>query len=74
MRRKQDKRVWITIDTEMDADIHWKKSWPPEYSSVCEGIPQILRPIWERYQVYPIYLYRRKFFIPKSVVVYYGRK
>lgn len=55
MRRKQDKRVWITIDTEMDADIHWKKSWPPEYSSVCEGIPQILRPIWERYQVYPIY-------------------
>ena len=35
-----DKRnLWVSIDTEMDADIHWKKRWPPEYSSVCEGIP-----------------------------------
>lgn len=55
MKRKQCRRAWITIDTEMDADIHWKKSWPPEYTSVCEGIPRILRPIWERYQVHPVY-------------------
>lgn len=55
MNKNQGKRVWVTIDTEMDADTHWKKSWPPEYTSVCEGIPRLLRPIWERYQVHPIY-------------------
>ena len=55
MTGNQDKRVWITIDTEMDADVHWKKSWPPEYSSVCEGIPYLFRPIWDRYHVHPIY-------------------
>ena len=51
-----DKRnLWVSIDTEMDADIHWKKRWPPEYSSVCEGIPKLLRPIWDEYHVHPIY-------------------
>lgn len=49
------KHLWVTIDTEMDADEHWHKSWPPEYSSILEGIPQLLRPIWNRYQVHPIY-------------------
>ena len=34
MTVNQDKRVWITIDTEMDADAHWKKSWPPDYTSL----------------------------------------
>lgn len=55
MTENKDKRVWITIDTEMDADIHWKKRWPPKYTSVCEGIPYLLRPIWDRYHVHPIY-------------------
>ena len=49
------KRIWVTIDTEMDADVHWRKKWPPEYSSILEGIPQILRPIWNQYEVHPIY-------------------
>lgn len=49
------KHLWVTIDTEMDADIHWRKVWPPEYSSVCEGIPRLLRPIWNQYHVCPIY-------------------
>lgn len=49
------KRLWVTIDTEMDADIHWKKKWPPQYSSIREGIPQYLRPVWNRYDVHPIY-------------------
>lgn len=53
--RKSGKHVWITIDTEMDADVHWKKHWPPQYTSVCEGIPKMLRPIWNRYNVHPIY-------------------
>lgn len=55
MKGNYNKRVWITIDTEMDADLHWKKNWPPQYTSVCEGIPYLLRPIWNRYHVHPIY-------------------
>ena len=55
MMENQEKRVWVTIDTEMDADVHWKKHWPPQYTSVCEGITKMLRPIWDRYNVHPIY-------------------
>lgn len=50
-----NKRIWITIDTEMDADIHWNKKWPPEYSSILDGIPQFYRPLWDKYDVHPIY-------------------
>lgn len=49
------KKLWVTIDTEMDADEHWKKIWPPQYTSICKGIPELLRPIWNRYNVHPIY-------------------
>ena len=49
------KRLWITIDTEMDADIHWKKHWPPTYTSIIEGIPNMLRPIWDEFDAHPIY-------------------
>lgn len=49
------KRIYVTLDTEMDNDEHWGKHYPPEYSSVTEGIPQMLRPIWDKYQVHPIY-------------------
>ena len=45
----------MTIDTEMDSDLHWKKHFPAEYSSVLEGIPKLLRPIWDKYDVHPIY-------------------
>ncbi len=48
-------KLYVTIDTEMDADIHWRKAYPPEFSSVLIGIPKMLRPIWDRYQVNPIY-------------------
>lgn len=53
--QKKERRIWVTIDTEMDADVHWRKKWPPLYTSVCEGIPRFLRPIWNQYQVHPIY-------------------
>ncbi|MDE7430873.1 MAG: hypothetical protein K2N34_03015 [Lachnospiraceae bacterium] len=49
------KKIYVTLDTEMDNDIHWGKHYPPEYSSVIEGIPKMLRPIWDKYQVHPIY-------------------
>lgn len=47
--------LYVTIDTEMDANVHWKKESPPQFSSVLVGIPQILRPIWDRYKIKPIY-------------------
>lgn len=49
------KKLWITIDTEMDAGKHWEKSFPPQYTSVLQGIPQLLRPIWNKYNVHPVY-------------------
>lgn len=49
------KTLYITIDTEMDADIHWKKWEPRSFSSVLEGIPQIYRPVWDEYKINPIY-------------------
>lgn len=48
-------RLYITIDTEMDASEHWVKSYPPDYSSVLEGIPNMLRPIWDEVEAHPIY-------------------
>lgn len=48
-------RLYVTIDTEMDADLHWKKADPPQFSSVTEGIPEILRPVWDAYRIRPIY-------------------
>lgn len=49
------KRIYVTLDTEMDNDIHWGKHYPPDYTSVIVGIPKMLRPIWNRYHVHPIY-------------------
>lgn len=45
----------ITIDTEPDCDIHWIRSRPLTYESVVRGIPERLRPLWNRYQVKPVY-------------------
>lgn len=50
-----ERKLYVTIDTEMDADIHWKKTKPAKFSSVIEGIPLILRPIWDKYEIKPIY-------------------
>lgn len=49
------KKIYVTLDTEMDNDEHWGKHYPPEYSSIIEGIPRMLRPIWNKYNVHPIY-------------------
>lgn len=58
MNRDKDNftgKLYITIDTEMDADIHWEKHFPADFTSVLEGIPEILRPIWNKYHICPIY-------------------
>lgn len=49
------KQILITIDTEMDADIHWRKKSPITFISILEGIPKYYRPIWDKYNIYPIY-------------------
>ena len=45
----------ITIDTEPDCDIHWKRSRPLTFESVTFGIPSILRPIWDKFGIRPVY-------------------
>lgn len=45
----------VTIDTEPDCDIHWRRSNPLTFSSVLYGIPELLRPIWNRYGIKPTY-------------------
>jgi len=45
----------ISIDTEPDCDINWKRSKPLTFESVNTGIPKILRPIWNCYGIKPVY-------------------
>jgi hypothetical protein len=45
----------ITIDTEPDCDTSWKRSDPLTFESVLVGIPQILRPIWNKFEIKPVY-------------------
>ncbi|MGA2094390.1 MAG: hypothetical protein ABSH16_13460, partial [Sedimentisphaerales bacterium] len=49
------KTFCVTIDTEPDCDIHWNRSNPIAFESVTVGIPDILRPIWDRFGVKPVY-------------------
>lgn len=49
------KKMYVTLDTEMDCDIRWGRPWPATFTSITEGIPQIYRPIWNKYDVHPIY-------------------
>ncbi len=48
-------KLIVTIDTEPDCDIKWRRSDPLTFTSVTEGIPQLLRPLWDKYNVNPIY-------------------
>lgn len=49
------KRMYVTLDTEMDCDTCWGRPWPATFTSVVEGVPKIYRPIWNKYDVHPIY-------------------
>lgn len=50
-----EKSLCITIDTEPDCDIRWKRSDPLSFESVLYGISSILRPIWDRFDIKPVY-------------------
>lgn len=49
------RKLFITIDTEADANIKWKKPEPLQFLSVTHGIRKYLRPIWDQYEINPIY-------------------
>jgi hypothetical protein len=49
------KFLCVTIDTEPDCDIHWRRSEPLTFESVLSGISDILRPLWNRYDIKPVY-------------------
>ena len=53
----------ITIDTEPDCDINWNRRFPLSFKSIIFGIPYLLRPIWDKYNINPIY-----FVSPKVVM------
>jgi len=50
-----EKTFIITIDTEPDCDTSWKRSDPLVFESVLIGVPQILRPIWNKFEIKPVY-------------------
>jgi hypothetical protein len=52
---KPHARLLITIDTEPDCDTRWNRSNPLTFTSVTEGIPKLLRPLWDKYGINPLY-------------------
>ena len=46
----------VTIDTEVDTSGDWSVSDPVSFSSVLEGVPQLLTPLFDRFGVRPTYL------------------
>lgn len=46
----------ITIDTEPDSDYRWNLVKPFKFRSVTEGIPLVMRPIFDKHKVNPVYL------------------
>ncbi len=49
------KSLCITIDTEPDCDTNWRRSDPLSFESVLSGITMLLRPIWNRFDIKPVY-------------------
>ncbi len=45
----------VTIDVEPDCDTQWRRSEPLGFESVLYGIGNLLRPIWDRYEIRPVY-------------------
>src|SRR4030042_5530913 len=45
----------VTVDTEPDCDASWRRSSPLSFTSVTQGIPGMLRPLWDRHGAKPIY-------------------
>ena len=50
------RRLLVTIDTEVDKGRTWRISDPPTFDSVTAGIPQLLSPLFDEFGVIPTYL------------------
>lgn len=46
----------ITIDTEIDKSPNWRVSLNESFSSIIDGIPNILTPLFEQFHAKPTYL------------------
>lgn len=51
-----DRYLLVTVDTEVDRDRDWRIGDPPTFTSVVEGIPETLSPLFGRHGVRPTYL------------------
>lgn len=51
-----DRRLIVTIDTEVDKDRRWQVSTPVTFESVVTGVPGLLSPLFDEYGVVPTYL------------------
>jgi hypothetical protein len=51
-----DRRLLVTIDTEVDKDAEWRIARRAPFASIVEGIPDVLQPLFDRYGVVPSYL------------------
>ena len=45
----------ITIDSEPECETHWRRSDPLSFDSVLFGIPALLRPLWDKFDIRPVY-------------------
>lgn len=52
---RENSQLFITIDVEPDCGIKWQRSNPLEFTSITYGIPKLLRPIWNKHNIKPIY-------------------
>jgi len=48
--------VVVSIDTEVDKSGDWTVADPPSFTSVVEGVPGVLSPLFDRYEAVPTYL------------------
>lgn len=46
----------VTVDTEVDRDSHWRIADPATFTSVVQGIPETLTPLFALHGVRPTYL------------------
>jgi hypothetical protein len=46
----------VTLDTEVDKDRTWRVADPASFDSVCVGIPELLTPLFDEFEVVPTYL------------------
>lgn len=45
----------VTIDTEPDCSVTWRKKEPYTFTSVTHGMPDLLRPLFVKQGVHPVY-------------------